>query len=274
MDAATALSSLETSVLSAARGKYSRSWADGGRKTFSDPFGRLYFLRSGAARIWRGAKPYDLKPGELMVIPAHTVSRYLCPGAMDLSWLHFTATVFGGADPFECLGWPLDVKLDHARSVARLWDRLLALCKAKDISSRLEADGILRQMLALFAAGGEIRSVGDALEISRFSLVFEYIDQHIGDRIRLAELSGLVNLQSTYFSNLFTRLTGVSPTRYIARRKIARAQGMLWNSDATLQVIASELGFSDEFHLSKVFKKVVGMSPSAYRSREHLELPD
>jgi len=255
------------------RALYGRTWAKGGREVHNDPFGRLYFLRSGHTRIWRDSKPYDLRPGELMVIPAHTVSRYLCPRKMDLSWLHFTATVFGGADPFGCLGWPLNVKVADAAAVAELWDRLLPLCKVKDMSSRLEADGILRQMLALFAAAGTTRKVGDALEISRFSLVFEYIDQNIGDRIRLSELASLVNLQSTYFSNLFTRLTGVSPMRYIARRKIALAQGMLWNSDAKLRVIASRLGFVDEFHLPKVFKKVVGVSPSAYRNREHLETP-
>jgi AraC-like DNA-binding protein len=54
---------------------------------------------------------------------------------------------------------------------------------------------------------------------------------------------------------------------------VERAQRMLLESDATLQAIADRLSFTDAFHLSKTFKRIVGVSPSEFRSADHRLLP-
>ncbi len=54
--------------------------------------------------------------------------------------------------------------------------------------------------------------------------------------------------------------------QFILRKKIAKAKGIMSESDRKLQDIAEELGFSDAFHLSKTFKKLTGKTPKEFKS--------
>jgi AraC-like DNA-binding protein len=95
--------------------------------------------------------------------------------------------------------------------------------------------------------------------------VIEYVEEHMAERVRLADLARVAHLQPTYFSNLFSRLMGVAPMQFLVRRRIARAQAELWRGSRSIKQIAAGLGFVDEFHFSKTFKRLVGVAPSVYR---------
>lgn len=68
------------------------------------------------------------------------------------------------------------------------------------------------------------------------------------------------------FRKRFTKETGVSPARYHTLRRIDRAGELLLNEDLTSKEIAHYLGFSDEYHFSRRFKQIIGVSPSGFRS--------
>jgi AraC-like DNA-binding protein/mannose-6-phosphate isomerase-like protein (cupin superfamily) len=262
---------LETSIVTAATDVYGTNWADNGATEHNDPFARLYYLRSGEACGWFGDVRLELRPGVITVIPAHTRARFTCSKPMHLSWLHLRATIFGGLCPFAVFGWEYQVPAEQTKRYSARWDHMIALVQRHDAAASLEADGIMRQMLAAFVGTRRSASRGNVREIGRFSPVFNYIEVNIAERIRLGDLARVSHLQPTYFSNLFTRLVGTTPMKYVARRKIAAAQAMLRRDDAPLKEIARDLGFADEFHFSKSFKKEVGMSPSEYRHRRALE---
>jgi AraC-like DNA-binding protein len=69
------------------------------------------------------------------------------------------------------------------------------------------------------------------------------------------------------FRKKFTRIVGVSPNRFVTTLLIDQACQLLATEDATLRDIAERLRFTDEFHLSRRFKAVVGVSPSEFRAR-------
>jgi len=68
------------------------------------------------------------------------------------------------------------------------------------------------------------------------------------------------------FRKRFTRETGVSPARYHTLRRMDRACEFLLNQNQTVKEIAHQLGFSDEYHFSKRFKQIIGMSPTGFRA--------
>ena len=68
------------------------------------------------------------------------------------------------------------------------------------------------------------------------------------------------------FRKRFTKDAGVSPAKYHTLRRIDRACELLLNESLTLKEIALQLGFVDEYHLSKRFKQIIGVSPSGFRS--------
>lgn len=248
-----------------------RSWAAGGQLEHMDPFGRLYYLRSGEGIVRHHGRIFHLRPGYLFAIPAYTSSRYLCPKKMDLSYIHYIATIFDGMEPFRFLGWDYVVKVKNIPEMDMLWGKLLARSGVGGNAHELESDGILRLMLAMFAGTSVLNKDSRLQNVRRFQPVFSYVENNLREVIRLEDMARLVHLQATYFSNLFTKMMGLSPIAYVNYQRIKRSQDLLSRKDLTLREVADEVGFEDEFYFSRVFKKQTGLSPSRYRNQKKLE---
>jgi len=267
---AQALASLETSLLVVKRAEVGPEWNSGTVRPHQDPLSRLYWLRSGEARVSHGGRDYRLRPGRLHAIPAHTPFHYSCAKRMDQCYVHFQARLFGCLDPFECLGWRMESKPSDAMGVGRLFDELLALFSGGGPAELLAADGVFRQLLSELVPP-DSKDAGGLRAAGRFRPVLEHVERHLAERIRLADLAALVYLQPTYFSNLFSATMGVPPMRYLNRRRVERARALLWLSAMPLHEVARAVGFGDQFYFSRVFSRETGLSPSEYRRQRRPE---
>ncbi len=81
----------------------------------------------------------------------------------------------------------------------------------------------------------------------------------------LAEISAAIHRSPTQTIRIFQRDFGTTPYQYLLNRKIETAQMLLKNSAKPVKVIAYELGFTDEYYFSNIFKKKTGISPQHYR---------
>lgn len=96
--------------------------------------------------------------------------------------------------------------------------------------------------------------------------VKNYINQNISSKqITLEELSNLVSVSKNYLSSVFKAITGDTISQYILEVKSHLAIPYLIDSNKKLSEIAELVGFCDQFHFSKVFKSVIGISPSEYK---------
>lgn len=85
-----------------------------------------------------------------------------------------------------------------------------------------------------------------------------------------SDLASVVKqLGTTYetFRKRFSRLADMSPNRYRSGRIMDRASKLLTNPNVTLRIVAETCGFCDEFHFSKRFKQLMGLSPKEFRKR-------
>jgi AraC-like DNA-binding protein len=94
-----------------------------------------------------------------------------------------------------------------------------------------------------------------------------HIRQHISDpeKLRIEHLASQFNLSENYVGEFFRKFTGESLQHYITQYKIKLVQQRLAYSTLTISQIAGELGFTDESHLSRQFRKYNGVSPVEYR---------
>lgn len=101
-----------------------------------------------------------------------------------------------------------------------------------------------------------------ALTQGQVSKVRDYINDRLDQHITLAELAGEVALSSTHFSRLFKQSTGVAPYHYVIQCRVERAKFLLRKGDMTLAEVAGAVGFADQSHLDRHFKRIMGVSPN------------
>jgi YesN/AraC family two-component response regulator len=88
---------------------------------------------------------------------------------------------------------------------------------------------------------------------------------HLPEKLKIDHLASHFNLSANYVGEYFRKFAGESLQHYITHYKIKLVQQRLAYSTLTISQIAGELGFTDESHLSRQFRKYSGVSPVEYR---------
>jgi AraC family transcriptional regulator len=139
---------------------------------------------------------------------------------------------------------------DQDRDVARIsLSRAVALLTAEQASPAVRAKAADLGALAPWQAKKAVA----------------HIDSHLDSPIRIGELAALARLSTSYFSRAFKATFGRSPQQFILDRRIAHAQHVMLSSDEPLCGVALACGFSDQAHMSRIFRRLVGNSPNAWR---------
>jgi transcriptional regulator GlxA family with amidase domain len=95
--------------------------------------------------------------------------------------------------------------------------------------------------------------------------VLAYVEANLDKTVRNKDLAAVARLSAFHFNVAFRNSVGDSPHEYIIRRRIERAQGLMLSTDAPLSEIALECGLSDQAHFTRLFRRMVGESPAAWR---------
>ncbi len=96
----------------------------------------------------------------------------------------------------------------------------------------------------------------------------EYIHLNLNAELSLSIISGELNKNSSFLSNQFKKETGKTITKYIQESRIERAMQLLISTELSIQEISETVGIHDLSWFSKLFKNIVGVSPSQYRAIE------
>ena len=100
--------------------------------------------------------------------------------------------------------------------------------------------------------------------------LLKFLDTRIGDEnLKIEELAEAVNMGRTVFYGKIKALVGMSPSDFLRRLRLQRAQELIANSRMSFSQIAFAVGFSDPKYFTKCFKKETGMTPSEFRSKAH-----
>ncbi|OSQ36765.1 helix-turn-helix domain-containing protein [Thalassospira mesophila] len=98
----------------------------------------------------------------------------------------------------------------------------------------------------------------------------DFIEQNCDRIIRLDELAGMAGLSQSYFCSAFRESTGMPPHKWQMKARIAQAKQMLKDRDVSLASVATNVGFADQAHLTRVFRQIVGHTPGAWRKEQTL----
>lgn len=98
--------------------------------------------------------------------------------------------------------------------------------------------------------------------------VIEYIHTHLSEELTLTDLAEHLSLSVFHFARLFKNSLGLSPHQYVLQNRVERAKRLITVSTrSNLSDIALQVGFYDQTHFGKTFKRVVGVSPKVFSQR-------
>jgi AraC family transcriptional regulator len=100
----------------------------------------------------------------------------------------------------------------------------------------------------------------------RLRRVREYIEEHLADPLNLDQIAAVACLSPYHFSRSFKQAMGVGPHDYVVQRRIERARTLMRRTDHSLGAIAHEVGFTDQSHLTTVFRRKIGVTPARFRA--------
>ena len=219
----------------------------------------------------------NLNPNEALLIPGNTPHIY---GASDslpwsIHWVHF----IGSSADFFASQLPKGeyVLSVHPEATERL-RQLFSEC-----SDSLATNFVLPRMLYASQALHHLlasvffnnRSFSPTLQTSRFHKLdstLTFLQKNVHRALTLSELADHAHLSVPHFSRLFKEQTGFAPIDFFIHLKIQEANRLLLISDMTVREISYELGYEDPYYFSRLFKRIMGMSPTQYREQAQVTL--
>ena len=169
-------------------------------------------------------------------------------------------------------------KFQFDRTARKLveWGTTVNLGKARDayfhtkVLTKKQYDAMLR-LLEIFGRhlsllSNQLATKKATAEPPAIARARQFIAQNQDNAICLATVAKAVNTSTFYFCKLFKRATGLTFTDYLARVRIEKAKTRLLDRNRRVSEIAYDVGFQSLTHFNRVFRKIAGQSPSAYRS--------
>lgn len=254
--------------------------------TFND-FVITSMLRGKKVMHLNDKKGFDYLPGETVIVPAAETMKIDFPDAsednptqcialaIDNSQIKQTIRYLNEFFPKEGSGgnWSLNYDQYHFynnEDIAFLINKVIRICSERSLEKDVLADLTLKELLVRIMQTQNLQSIGINGDPNQNPLAYAigYIKANLAQKISIDKLSDKTCMSKATFYRLFKRELGVSPNDFILTEKITRAKEMLVKPGSKIAAISYALGFSDANYFTKVFKKLVGITPGSYQVKD------
>jgi AraC-like DNA-binding protein len=232
----------------------------------------LMLCIGGHGRVIVDDHENHLQPGHLLIIPRHRCHKYWAEADSPWSiyWMHFRgeeASYY--VDRIHGPGHPAPVDKATQDEAVRLFrDCLDTIETGYTLANLIYAAQSARHILSLLLFRNREWPLEPLTERRQMHLAetLEYMRNRLSEAVRLEDLAHNARLSVSHFSEIFRAETGVSPMAYFTQLRIRQACRLLDHTARPVKAIAVDTGYSDPYYFSRAFKKVMGLSPSRYRS--------
>ena len=235
------------------------------RPTF--PFLSLEYVARGRGTLTLRHRSHDLMPGRMFAygpgVP-HQIRGHPDDPLVKY-FVDFTGTAAARLSRACGLAPGAVVDVHPAQALQRLFDELIEV----GVRDRKESRGLCEKVLEcimLRIAGARAPQEGtDTLAFITYAKCRQFIERHAQRLKSLSQVAEECHVNDAYLCRLFQRYDQQSPYQYLVRLKMNHAAEHLQQAGVMVKQVAEECGFTDVFHFSRVFRKVLGKSPTAFR---------
>ena len=243
-------------------------------KMHSHNYHELYFLVSGSRKYFVGHTIYDVSPGDIVIIPQNELHRTSGGVAgYERYALYFSDALTEdfkkemGNEFFEKI-----LKLGSVNLPGYAKEKVFSLLKeieqeqrkSDEFSSLVIKRALYNIFITILRHGSKIKQNSNK-KIDAIEQALIYINENYAQDLSLSSVAKISYMEETYFSKRFKKLTGFGFSEYLTHTRIKVAEELLKNSDLSINEISDQCGFSGSNYFGDLFKKINGISPSAYR---------
>ncbi len=208
-------------------------------------------------RIGRGAKRVIAGgPGEALFYPKGEPHEEQALGkgmfeSYHVGWI---------SDDARVRDWPLVLR-DRTGRVGQAIRWMYDLSRTPGAAAEETINALMRAIVHELSTGP--RTAENEMVVR----VQAHVEQHLTEPLELDDLAAVAGMSKFHFSRVFTAATSITPMAYVRDARLRTARTLLQTTPLPLRTIAEMAGFSDQPQFSRVFKRVVGEAPGAFRQR-------
>jgi AraC family transcriptional regulator len=209
---------------------------------------------------------HEAGPGSLCICPAETDYVTAFGGPVDGIVMRISAECLALAKAhFEVYGATLVEQMDGRDEglvqIARTLEAEAAAGHPNGMLFWCSITDALFRRLATHHLSLSARPLQGSLNAAALRRLDAYIRDNLAEPLDLASLAAIVGCDRFHFAHRFRKSVGISPYRYVVRKRVDRARELLLHGEESLAEIAAATGFSDQSHLSNWVRRIYGTSP-------------
>jgi AraC-like DNA-binding protein len=231
----------------------------------------LIYCKEGKGFVKINQTEYSIKPGDFIVIPIKTPHTYFADkvNPWSIYWVHFKGNNSSQIVSFleKKHGFKDSIRYDE-KSLELFNEIYNELERGYGTDSLIYSNMCLWHFLTTFLFNERHGNIGEIASKDSIDIAIDYLSNNIVQTLTVENIAGQVNLSPNYFSTLFKNKTGFTPIEYFNHLKVQKACQYLLFTSLRIKEISLEIGIDDQFYFSRLFTKVMGMSPQEYREKK------
>ncbi len=232
----------------------------------------LIFCTRGKGWFKLKDREYNVSPDNFFILPPDTHHSYGADenNPWSIYWIHFkgkSAAHF--AKKIDIINLIHPVKLGTADDRIQLFDEIYRTLDNGYSTDNLQYSSMcLWHFLSSFLFVNHFKHFLYDKRHDVIDNTIEFLKENLSRNLSLKEIAGEFGFSASHFSFIFKRRTGYAPLEYFSRLKIQRACQYLDMTDMRIKEVAVLVGFEDPYYFSRMFNKIMNLSPKYYRRKQ------